>query len=556
MQHILKHGTGRVSFRRAYPAALRPYIAGEPVQLKVSLGMEGSPGFLSRYEEAAGQYRDTVAMAQRKASGAFDPLDSATIAYLAETFRVQLLQADDDARWDTEERELYRSVTQDLERQGVPVVATWRGREAQRFADKARARLAETLPLYRGLRGAGDLDGIMVVWMEDALDLIEGLGLAVAPDALAPFKLLCRALNDAAISAGDAMLRRLEGLEVPTPEVPPALVVRPEPVPVAEVVPTVPLLATFDSYAKAQGMTPGVRDEWRNYVRLLIEFLGHDDAAKLTATDLMGWRDKLLTEPSRHGAVRKPITVRDKYIVSVKAMLAWAVEERKLPENVAIGVKVRVPREAKLRESAFTPEEARAILAATLAPAGSRMAPGHALARRWIPWLCAYSGARVNEISQLRKEDVQSVDGVWVLRITPEAGTVKSKAARLVPLHSHIIEQGFLSVVHRRAEGPLFFDRSRTRVQSESNRHFKKVGERLAAWVRADVGITDPSLQPNHGWRHLFKALSYEAGIEERMADAIQGHAPTTTGRSYGGPSVVAKAEAIEKLPRFVVAGS
>ncbi|WP_238542202.1 site-specific integrase [Sphingomonas sp. PAMC 26621] len=553
MKHILKHSTGRVSFRRAYPIALRPYIAGEPVQLKVSLGLEGSPGFLSRYEEAEGRYRDTVAMAQRKASGAFDTLDSATIAYLAEAFRVQLLQADDDARWDTEERELYRSVAQDLERRGVPVVVTWKGREAQRFADKARARLAESLPIYRGLRGDGDLDGILVIWMEDALDLLEGLGMAVAPDAVAPFKLLCRALNDAAISAGDAMQKRLEGLEVPTPDAPPPLVERAASVPVVEVVPTVPLLATFDNYANAQGMTPGVREEWRNYVRLLIGFLGHDDAAKLTADDLMAWRDNLLTEPSRYGAVRKPVTVRDKYIVTIKAMLAWAVEERKLPENVAIGVKVRVPREAKLRESAFTPEEARAILTATLIPAGSRMAPGHALARRWIPWLCAYSGARVNEISQLRKEDVQFVDGVWVLRITPEAGTVKGKAARLVPLHSHIIEQGFLAVVQRRAEGPLFFDPSRTRVRSDSNRHFKKVGERLAEWVRAGVGIKEPSLQPNHAWRHLFKALSYEAGIEERMADAIQGHAPTTTGRSYGGPSVVAKAVAIEKLPRFNV---
>jgi integrase len=390
--------------------------------------------------------------------------------------------------------------------------------------------------------------------MEAALDLLENLGLVVAPDALSPFKQLCRSLNDAAISAGEAMLQRLDGIDVPTPETPSPITEPPAPAPtLVQNASSVPLLATFDSYAKAQGLTPGVRDEWRNYVRALITFLGHDDAAKLTAADLMAWRDKLLIEPSRNGGSRKPITVRDKYIVSVKAMLAWAVEERRLAENVAVGVVVRVPREAKLRDKAFTSEEARSILAATLLPPPHRLGVEQVLARRWIPWLCAYSGARVNEISQLRKEDVQSIEGVWCLRITPEAGTVKGKAVRIVPLHSHIIEQGFLAVVDARDPGPLFYDPAQTRVQADSNRHFKKVGERLALWVRRDVGITDKSIKPNHAWRHLFKALSYGADIEERMADAIQGHAATSTGRTYGSPSISAKSSAIEKIPRFSV---
>ena len=53
----------------------------------------------------------------------------------------------------------------------------------------------------------------------------------------------------------------------------------------------------------------------------------------------------------------------------------------------------------------------------------------------------------MNELSQLRAQDVQQVDGVWTINITPEAGTVKNKEARRVPLHPHIIEQGFLKMV-------------------------------------------------------------------------------------------------------------
>ena len=119
LKHVLTHSSGRISFRRAYPVNLRAHIPGEPVELKVSLGLTGAVGFHGRYEAALGRYRDTVALARRRMLGAFDPLDSPTIAYLAEAFRVQVLQADEDARWDTEELALYRSVAANLEAAGV-----------------------------------------------------------------------------------------------------------------------------------------------------------------------------------------------------------------------------------------------------------------------------------------------------------------------------------------------------------------------------------------------------------------------------------------------------
>ena len=104
--------------------------------------------------------------------------------------------------------------------------------------------------------------------------------------------------------------------------------------------------------------------------------------------------------------------------------------------------------------------------------------------------------------------------------------------------------------------GPLFYDPERQRVISDNNRHFKKVGERLAHWVRKEVGIVDPAIQPNHAWRHTFKTLSYSAGMEERVADAIQGHAPKTTGRGYGRPTLKDLARAIAALPYFEVLGA
>jgi integrase len=75
-----------------------------------------------------------------------------------------------------------------------------------------------------------------------------------------------------------------------------------------------------------------------------------------------------------------------------------------------------------------------------------------------VPWLCAYTGARVGEMTQLRGVDVLRQDGISALRITPEAGTVKTRKARVVPLHDHLIAQGFPEFVKTRGKGPLFYN--------------------------------------------------------------------------------------------------
>lgn len=300
-------------------------------------------------------------------------------------------------------------------------------------------------------------------------------------------------------------------------------------------------------------MTAGVRIEWRRYIERLVRFLGHDDATRITADDLRRWRDQLLTETTKRGTVRSPVTVRDKYITAVRVTLGYAVEEQQLRENVAAQVVVRQPKALKTRDRSFTPEEARAILSAALQPPPARMSPEHAKARRWVPWLCAYTGARVGEIAQLRGEDVQQVEGVWCLRLTPEAGAIKGRLFRVVPIHLHLVEAGFLNFARHVGAGPLFYDPARRRVEGEGNRHVKKVGERLAEWVRKDVGIEDRRIAPNHAWRHLFKTIGRGEGIAERTLDAITGHTPGTVGESYGSVPIKAKVAAISAFPRFIV---
>jgi integrase len=142
------------------------------------------------------------------------------------------------------------------------------------------------------------------------------------------------------------------------------------------------------------------------------------------------------------------------------------------------------------------------------------------------------------------------------MKLTPEAGTIKIGKPRTVPIHPHVIEQGFLEFVRSRGKGTLFYNPAADVLRSDplNPRRPRSVSvrQRLAAWVRK-LGITDAELKPNHAWRHTFKARADRAGISERMSDYITGHAHRTVGAKYGAPVVEDTAVALEKFPRYKI---
>nr|WP_249790325.1 site-specific integrase [Bradyrhizobium yuanmingense] len=181
------------------------------------------------------------------------------------------------------------------------------------------------------------------------------------------------------------------------------------------------------------------------------------------------------------------------------------------------------------------------------------MSVENAASRRWVPWLCAYTGARVNELTQLRGMDVRKIDGIPCIHITPEAGTVKTVKARTVPLHPHLIEMGFFDWARRtKGKKPLFYSLARQRNPDRKNPTSASVGNKLAEWVRS-LGISDEDVAPNHGWRHRFKTTGRKAKMDPEIRDAIQGHRPRTEGEDYGEFPPDVMLHEIRKLPRYEV---
>jgi integrase len=270
-------------------------------------------------------------------------------------------------------------------------------------------------------------------------------------------------------------------------------------------------------------------------------------AASITSTDAKSWIDGLITVD------RSARTVSDTWLGAARTVFGWAVKQALLKNNPFTGVTVTVPRKPVLRDTkAFTAEEARTILKASLEFTDTSNA--FAAARRWVPWLCAYSGARAGEITQLRGKDVLEREGIRAFRITPEAGTVKTDEARVVPLHEHLIEQEFLAFVESKGEGPLFYNPGKEERAAELTNPKRpravKTRERLAGWVRS-LGLTDAELQPNHAWRHTFKQIADRHGVSNRVSDQITGHKPPTVGQAYGAPTLEDMAAALRRFPRY-----
>src|SRR5258707_79893 len=240
----------------------------------------------------------------------------------------------------------------------------------------------------------------------------------------------------------------------------------------------------FQAYVADKHPAPRTVSRWQGVFTAL-------DAAGWQAPgwDAQGWLDGLKAEKHADGTpLRKPITVRDIWLGAPRAVFTWAVRHKKAGHNPFAGCVVEVPRAKVTRETgrAFTEAEALTILRAALTTPINPKQPFTA-AKRWVPWIAAYTGARAGELTQLRRQDVESRPGVgWVIRITPEAGTVKTGEVRVVPLHADLVKQGFPAWVQRQSSGPLFQRRPATTSRTPNYRvPAVKATEKLAECGRA-----------------------------------------------------------------------
>ena len=311
----------------------------------------------------------------------------------------------------------------------------------------------------------------------------------------------------------------------------------------------------FERWVKDAKPAISTIDRWRGVFLKLESDFSSANVASLLPEQMHEWAKGLIN------AERSPHTVAEVWVRACRTVFGWALEQQPklIARNPFIGWRVKVPRKVFTRETkSFTNDEINTILSAASKIQVRSKADA---AKRWCPWLAAYSGARMGELTQLRGIDIIQQDGIPSMKISPEAGTTKTGEARVVPLHEHLLAQGFLDFVKASGKGPLFYndalqtnnDYSRTKKDELTNPpkpRYVKAREHVAGWVRG-IGVSDPQLSPTYAWRHTFKAIAFRNGMSEKIIDVIVGHAPASVGRGYGAPTLADKAHELSKFPRL-----
>lgn len=273
----------------------------------------------------------------------------------------------------------------------------------------------------------------------------------------------------------------------------------------------------------------------------LIEFLQHDDAGRVSKQDIVRWRDHRLAE-------KKSVkTINGSDIASFNNVFNWGVEREWLVSNPADKTTIKAKRKSKSREEFFTHDETATILKHAASVVGSkREHPKTTAAKRWVPWLLAYSGARVAEMIQLRKGDLRKDPSHgWILRLTPDAGSIKTNTFCDVPVHEHLVATGFVDFVNNSKAGHLFCDPGEDgTIEGPAAGVYSRVRNMVREVVKGAV-------QPNHAWRYTFKTYGLEAGIQEHILDAISNHSPKHQGGKYTKVTIKARADAMARFPRY-----
>ena len=297
--------------------------------------------------------------------------------------------------------------------------------------------------------------------------------------------------------------------------------------------PVVPFATIIDAWA-LEHPNPKTKDDFAAKCRKLTDFLGYDDAARVTPEEIVRFKRHLLTSGFAPKSVQN-------VFAGVKTIFKFGVTNKEITTDPTGGITYKAKRDPKRKRLPFTFDDAKLILTAARDAGPEIFFPN---------LIAALSGARLAEVVEAHTDDIEMIDGRWCLHIREdnreENQTVKTEASvRTVPLHDEIIRQGFIEYVHSLPRGPMF-PQYRTNKYNRRNDHASKVN---SEFVR-NLGITDRRKAPMHSWRHYAKTyFKNNPLVKEEIHDAITGHGSNSEGRRYGVYELRAMAKAIARLP-------
>ncbi len=578
--------TGILYFRRVVPAALRPFFDGASSEYKRTLETRDPDEARQRYHPHAVIYEQKLAAARR--------------ALASRHLRSARVMVDDFL--DGESDEQLRGVAQKLAALelgafefangltdhapgarydfGVPPGLDDLRDHASRTAMLNAVPDFMPLPWLETLQRVAALPTLdPIEWLIAAVASANTLGWPLAPEL---YEAIGRAYLDrlcaaCALSIDPARSRILppsvlvtgSGAIVPALSPPPN---EPQlPTPPAKTVPTISQV--YEAWAKFEPREAKLVDEWRTAVNRFAQL--HDDPPvdQITASMVRAYRRTCAGLPSRAKKevtalplleqvalaeaeglpTLSPATV-NKALSAIRVTLEHAVEELEVIDgNVAKTVKSMPKKSVEDARLPFEPEDMTRIFTAPL-PERSGVA---ARTLFWILMLAPFTGCRLDELGKLRPGNIKTYDGIPYIAIEPDRLRIRQEqegpakrmktasAKRDIPLHSTLLEAGFLDMVSaRRAEGAewLFPELEANAYGSRTQRLSRVLNDFLDA-----IGLSDPELV-FYSFRHTGKR-AVRGKVLREIVDLLFGHADGSVSTLYGrGAEMTVLRDAVEKI--------
>lgn len=340
----------------------------------------------------------------------------------------------------------------------------------------------------------------------------------------------------------------------------------------AEAEPGEKLLDLFERYAAQRLAEKRKRPDTINQDRKVVEgfaaFVGATRSVRsIQPSDIRDWRDAIAKLPVKYQSTKlyvglsikeavkvsqsvkansvSPTTV-NKYLSTISPFIAWCITNGYADRNPCDGLFYDIPK-GKNPRPPFTSEQLGTIFGSPLFKGfladGKEHIAGDQTAndwRFWIPTVCLFTGARIGEIAQLNVDDLDEEGGVLFMLIRHDESRgqrTKSGLTRCAPIHSRLIELGFLEFAKEQRERSardgdkqLFPDlkaNARGHVGAAPSRFWRDYLRRIGIKGKRDgIGA--------HSFRHTIADCLRQVGYLDDEIEVCLGHNQKTVTAGYG----------------------
>lgn len=163
-----------------------------------------------------------------------------------------------------------------------------------------------------------------------------------------------------------------------------------------------PLSEIVGRWAAERKRTGKSLDTYQAVARWFDERTGHLPVEKITKLDVIAFKDKLLQEGQSAANVKVKLS-------RLRTLLAYAEQNAVIATNPGAGINVLVPDADRRKRRPYELEGLAALFNSPVYANDERPTEGRGEAAYWLPLLALYTGARIEELCQLRVGDIRQI---------------------------------------------------------------------------------------------------------------------------------------------------